>query len=340
MTLKPVLTALMLSGMLAGCVDDRAAAPLSATAAPAPAAEPALIVGDGRFVPVGTLCEHLIDRVVNKVSGCEGYVKLSGMTPREAAEIASLNSRFAAEVAPIVNFEFDKADLTPAGRAILDAQAAWMVRFVNLRFSVFGHTDLVGSEGYNFDLAKRRAETVVAYLASKGVPSDQLEALVSYGETRPIIPVDKREALNRRTVTEVTGYITVPRLRTKVLVSCSAVKAAFIASYPTCLNGPGLPPVRPLPPLPDSVSTSNTTAENTTNATHTDASVTYSYTADGSVQKVTETNGSAGNGNVTTGVKVTETKDKLVREIKLNGQTTMTVTSNPDGSDPQVQWNN
>lgn len=336
MTLKPVLSALLFAGLVAGCVNEQASAPLSSTGAAPAASGPVLLVADGRKVPAGTLCEHLIDRAVNSVAGCEGYVKLLDLNPREAAEIASLNSRFAAEVAPIVNFEFDKADLTPAGAAILDVQAAWILRFVNLRFSVYGHTDLVGSEGYNFDLAKRRAETVVAYLAGKGVPSDQLEALVSYGETKPIIPADKREALNRRTVTEVTGYVTVPRLRTKVAVSCTLVKPGYLASYPSCLTE--IKPPVPLPPpvvYPIVTEIGNVTAENTTRETSTYVSVVDDGTA-----VTTQTGGSAGNGALTTDVKMVATQDKLVREIKNNGQVVMTVTSNPDGSNPQVEWSN
>jgi outer membrane protein OmpA-like peptidoglycan-associated protein len=337
MTLKPVFTALLFAGLVAGCVNDQASAPLSTSGAAPAASGPVLLVADGRNVPAGTLCEHLIDRAVNSVAGCEGYVKLLDLTPREAAEIASLNSRFSAEVAPIVNFEFDKADLTPAGAAILDVQAAWILRFVNLRFSVYGHTDLVGSEGYNFDLAKRRAETVVAYLAGKGVPSDQLEALVSYGETKPIIPADQREAQNRRTVTEVTGYVTVPRLRTKVAVACTLVKPGYLASYPSCLAEIKPPVPMPPPPVvyPIVTEVGNITAANTPQETSTSVSIVNDGTS-----VTTQTKGSAGNGAVTTDVKTVATAEKLVREIRNNGQLVMTVTSNPDGSNPQVEWPN
>lgn len=336
MTLKPVLSALLFAGLVAGCAPQQSSAPLSTSSAAPAAYGPTLIIADGRHVPAGMLCEHIIDRAVNSVAGCEGYVKLSDLTPREAAEIASLNSRFAAEVAPIVNFEFDKAYLTPAGAAILDVQAAWMLRFVNLRFSVFGHTDLVGSEGYNFDLAKRRAETVVAYLAGKGVPSDQLEALVSYGETKPIIPADQREAQNRRTVTEVTGYNIVPRLRTKEAVACGLVKSGYLASYPSCLTEIKPPVVvPPAPVLPKPVTAENAVAVGTPRETSTSVSIVNDGTS-----VTTQTNGSAGGGAVTTDVKSVATADKLVREIRNNGDLVMTVTSNPDGSNPQVEWPN
>jgi len=322
MTFKPVLSALLFAGLVAGCVNEQASMPLSTSGIVPAASGPVLIIANGRTVPSGLLCGHLNDRAVNRVSGCEGYVELSGLSTRDAAEIASLNSRFAAGVSPIVNFEFDKAVLSPAGQAILDVQAAWMRRFVNLRFSVFGHTDLVGSEGYNFDLAKRRAETVVAYLAGKGVPFDQMEALVSYGETKPIIPADKREALNRRTVTEVTGYVTVPLLRTAVAVSCSLIKQVYLASYPSCLtnSSPAALPLAPLPPAPPPkpISVKNVAAKSTTQETGTSVSIVQT-----SDSKITDLNAYSGGGSSSSSLKSTDTATTLSREFKNNGSLRM-----------------
>lgn len=327
MIMKPVFSALLAASLVAGCVQEQASFPMSTSGAAPVAAVPQLTIVDGRKVPSGLLCEHLIDRAVNSVSGCEGYVKLSGLSTREAAEIASLNSRFAAEVSPIVNFEFDKANLTPAAQAILDVQAAWMRRFVNLRFSVYGHTDLVGSEGYNFDLAKRRAEGVVAYLAGKGVPSDQLEALVSYGETKPLIPTDVREALNRRTVTQVTNYVTLPVLRTKIAVSCSLIKPGYLASYPSCLQESKPAVVAPPPPLPAPITVGHDVAQNTVNATGTSVSITY--TAD---SKTTDLNAYAGGGSTSSSLSSVETKDRIVREFQNNGQDVMKVRQDASGN--------
>ncbi|MCF8521132.1 MAG: OmpA family protein [Rhodobacteraceae bacterium] len=327
MTLKPVISALLAASLIAGCVQEQASFPLSTSGAAPAAAVPQLAIVDGRKVPSGLLCEHLIDRAVNSVSGCEGYVKLSGLSTRQAAEIASLNSRFAAEVSPIVNFEFGKATLTPAAQAILDVQAAWMRRFVNLRFSVYGHTDLVGSEGYNFDLAKRRAEGVVAYLAGRGVPSDQLEALVSYGEAKPLIPASGREALNRRTVTQVTNYVTVPVLRTAVDVSCSLIQPVYLASYPHCLSESKPAVVPPAPPLPAPIIVGNDVAQNTVNGTGTSVSITYTTDS-----KTTDLNAYAGDGISSSTLSSVETKDKIVREFQNNGQDVMRVRQDASGN--------
>ena len=55
-------------------------------------------------------------------------------------------------------------------------------------------------------LGLRRASTVVSYLASHGISTARLEAVVSYGETQPVIHTASPEQRNRRTVTEVSGF--------------------------------------------------------------------------------------------------------------------------------------
>ena len=106
-----------------------------------------------------------------------------------------------------VTFAFNSAALDENAMAILRRQAHFIRQFPEVRWKVFGHTDLVGSNYYNQRLGLRRAQAVVAYLASQGVSRKRLEAVVSYGETRPIIATQDRERRNRRTVTEVSGFV-------------------------------------------------------------------------------------------------------------------------------------
>ena len=121
--------------------------------------------------------------------------------------VVSLGLRFAKEVPTTINFAFDSARLDPAARQVLDQQADWIRQFPEVRFRVYGHTDAVGSSAYNYALGKRRANAAVAYLASRGISRGRLEAVVSYGETQPLIPTPDRERRNRRTVTEVSGFL-------------------------------------------------------------------------------------------------------------------------------------
>jgi peptidoglycan-associated lipoprotein len=119
----------------------------------------------------------------------------------------ALAERFAAEVPDTINFEFNRADLSDEARAILKKQADFIRQFPEVRFRVYGHTDLVGSAGYNQRLGLRRAQAAVAYLTSLGISRSRLEAVVSYGKTQPIVQTNQPEVRNRRTVTEVSGFV-------------------------------------------------------------------------------------------------------------------------------------
>ncbi len=118
-----------------------------------------------------------------------------------------LAKRFEAEVPTTVNFAFNSAVLDATARTILTEQANWIRQFPEVRFRVYGHTDLVGSNAYNKRLGLRRAQAVVAFFASQGISRSRLEAVASFGETRPLVLTQAPERRNRRTVTQVTGFV-------------------------------------------------------------------------------------------------------------------------------------
>lgn len=125
----------------------------------------------------------------------------------EKGYVYDLANRFSQEVASTVNFAFNSATLDAGARDTLNEQAAWIRQFPEVRFRVYGHTDKVGSPGYNKQLGLRRAHAAVTYLVSQGVSRSRLEAVASYGETQPLIVTQGRERRNRRTVTEVSGFV-------------------------------------------------------------------------------------------------------------------------------------
>jgi outer membrane protein OmpA-like peptidoglycan-associated protein len=150
----------------------------------------------------------------NDVAGAEideggfGTPTMRNMVAMSSGDaVTVLNGRFGQSVPTTINFEFNSAQLGPEARRILDQQAEFMRQFPEVRFSVFGHTDLVGSAAYNESLGRRRAEAAVDYLTSRGISRGRLEALVSFGESRPVVATDDASRANRRTVTEVGGFV-------------------------------------------------------------------------------------------------------------------------------------
>jgi len=98
-----------------------------------------------------------------------------------------------------VNFGFDSADLTAEATKNLDAVAEIFIEFPDTELMIEGHTDSVGDDNYNLKLSKRRADSVVAYLKSKGVAGNRFK-VEAFGETRPRFDNKDKEgqAKNRR----------------------------------------------------------------------------------------------------------------------------------------------
>lgn len=99
-----------------------------------------------------------------------------------------------------VFFDFNEDTVRPEAEKILDVIAENMRRDVpDARLLVLGHTDAIGTDGYNIDLSKRRATFVMQELVNRGVRSPQL-ATVAIGKSQPRAPNDTEEgrALNRR----------------------------------------------------------------------------------------------------------------------------------------------
>jgi len=119
----------------------------------------------------------------------------------------NLQRRFSSEVESTVTFAFNSAILDNSARATLTQQASWIKQFPEIRFKVFGHTDLVGSSAYNRRLGLRRAQAVVSFLSSQGISRTRLEAVVSFGEEQPLVSTQAMERRNRRTLTEVSGFV-------------------------------------------------------------------------------------------------------------------------------------
>jgi OmpA-OmpF porin, OOP family len=98
-----------------------------------------------------------------------------------------------------VHFAFDSAKIESSARPQLDALAAGIKLLPpNQKVVVEGHTDAVGSDGYNMSLSQRRAAAVKQYLVSvHGIEAARLKD-IGFGLSRPIDGTDPLDAENRR----------------------------------------------------------------------------------------------------------------------------------------------
>ena len=102
-----------------------------------------------------------------------------------------------------IQFEFGKSNIKHSSYAYLD-EIAKILTETGMKVEVKGHTDNVGTEGFNMKLSKDRAEAVVNYLIKKGVPSSHLTHSY-YGMSRPLAENDTEEGrkMNRRVEFEI-----------------------------------------------------------------------------------------------------------------------------------------
>jgi OOP family OmpA-OmpF porin len=103
-------------------------------------------------------------------------------------------------------FDFDKSVLKAEGKAKLD-DLVGKVKGINLEVVIaVGHTDSIGADAYNQKLSVKRAETVKAYLVSKGIEKNRVYT-EGKGEKQPVADNKTKEgqAKNRRVEIEVVG---------------------------------------------------------------------------------------------------------------------------------------
>ena len=148
--------------------------------------------------------------------GCDGALEAPKAAPAPAAAPPAAAPAPAPAPAPVAAqkvtyaadafFDFDKSVLKPEGRAKLD-DLVGKIKGINLEVIIaVGHTDSVGSAAYNQKLSVRRAESVKAYLVSKGIERNRIYT-EGKGKTQPIASNKTAEgrAKNRRVEIEVVG---------------------------------------------------------------------------------------------------------------------------------------
>jgi len=97
-------------------------------------------------------------------------------------------TEFQIELSGDVLFDFDKTDILPDAEAILMKVVGVILASKSPTVIISGHTDAKGSEDYNLKLSKRRADSVKAWLVSKGGIQSEIIQTAGFGKARPIAP--------------------------------------------------------------------------------------------------------------------------------------------------------
>ena len=121
------------------------------------------------------------------------------------SEITGSTALEDSKVVANVNFAFDSANLKEYSKEAL-ADVIKLTKSMPEDYTVMvtGHTDLVGTEDYNYDLGFERAEAIRDYMLDQGVPANKVQVL-SFGENDPVVETEDpiRLKANRRAVVEI-----------------------------------------------------------------------------------------------------------------------------------------
>ena len=145
----------------------------------------------GRFAAIALMA--------GTIAACAGNKQMDDLA---GAPVPGSAQDFVVNVGDRVFFEVDSSQITGAGQATLEKQAAWLNRYGKYTVTIEGHADERGTREYNLALGARRAAATRDYLVSRGVNRGRLRT-ISYGKERPVAVCDDEScwSQNRRAVT-------------------------------------------------------------------------------------------------------------------------------------------
>jgi outer membrane protein OmpA-like peptidoglycan-associated protein len=99
----------------------------------------------------------------------------------------------------VVFFAFDRSEISPVAATVLERAISDFKENGLTRIVVEGHADRSGTDAYNENLSRARAQAVATFLMGHGVATDNIET-AWFGESRPRVQTDDgvRNEENRR----------------------------------------------------------------------------------------------------------------------------------------------
>lgn len=102
-------------------------------------------------------------------------------------------------------FDFDSDRVRGSTRRNLDELAQSLRKYPKSNLLIVGHTDAIGSQGYNEDLSERRADATARYLSGGGVSRSRIGTR-GLGETEPVASNETEDGRSQNRRVEVAIY--------------------------------------------------------------------------------------------------------------------------------------
>lgn len=164
--------------------------------------------------------EGQLSQTRDRLSGAEGRLgeidtrmgQVDAKTEKILSNLAHLRlqRRFVLDLKEGANFSFNVATLTDQAKKEVDSFLSDLKGDVEemdgALFLIAGHTDSVGSEEYNYELGRRRAESVARYLIVHKKLDPLRVVTVSYGKNVPLADNATREGRGKNRRVEILVY--------------------------------------------------------------------------------------------------------------------------------------
>ncbi|MGD2113124.1 MAG: OmpA family protein [Gammaproteobacteria bacterium] len=124
------------------------------------------------------------------VPGCDNYVEKMEPTSAAPVQVAVAEPKRLEMVTLDARtlFAFDKAELRPESRQVLDEMAQRLNDYPEItRVVISGYTDRIGAEAYNKELSRRRAQSVADYLSERTDVRRTGIEVRAMGEAEPLV---------------------------------------------------------------------------------------------------------------------------------------------------------
>ena len=144
------------------------------------------------------------DGVMNSIDKCP--TEKGTMANFGCPEISKTIEKKVIEIANEINFVTNKADLLPSSLGKLNELILILIENTEFNIVISGHTDDVGSEEFNLALSEKRTQSVIDYLASKGIVKNRMVGL-SFGESKLKVNDATENARNVNRRVEIKVYL-------------------------------------------------------------------------------------------------------------------------------------
>jgi len=148
---------------------------------------------------IGAAVGGLTGAGVGKMMDNQEQEMRQALASSEAASVRREGDMLAVMFKSDMTFDFNSATVRPGLYTEIDRVSSVMQRYPQTLIRVEGHTDNIGTESYNMDLSRRRAQAVSSLLVQRNISSHRIEN-IGFGEANPIASnnTESGRQMNRR----------------------------------------------------------------------------------------------------------------------------------------------